>query len=125
MGIQNCIPDSVEDVSLLDCLCATWSTTKPKSKGIYENSQIYKQKFKQFHDQQTLRKEFQVGQRVLLFNSRLKLIADKLRSRWDGPFVITNVNGHQIKLFHEGPTPTVGETKTILLVELASPNDAL
>ncbi|RDY09012.1 hypothetical protein CR513_06686, partial [Mucuna pruriens] len=31
------------------------------------------------------KKEFQVGQKVLLFNSR------KLRSRWDGPFVITNV----------------------------------
>ncbi|RDX98354.1 hypothetical protein CR513_18746, partial [Mucuna pruriens] len=29
--------------------------------------------------------------KVLLFNSKLKLIADKLRSRWDGPFVITNI----------------------------------
>ncbi|RDX76048.1 hypothetical protein CR513_44008, partial [Mucuna pruriens] len=83
----------------------------------YENSWIYKQKVKQFHDQQILRKEFRVGQRVLLFNSCLKLIVGKLRSRWDGPFVITNdectnstfqVNGHQIKLFHEGPAPTVG-----------------
>ncbi|RDX75725.1 pol, partial [Mucuna pruriens] len=53
----------------------------------YENSQIYKQKVKQFHDQQILRKEFQVGQRVLLFNSRLRLIVGKLHSRWDGPFV--------------------------------------
>ncbi|RDX81099.1 Gag-Pol polyprotein, partial [Mucuna pruriens] len=40
----------------------------------YENSQIYKKK-----------KEFQVDQKVLLFNSR------KLRSRWKGPFVITNI----------------------------------
>ncbi|RDX93595.1 hypothetical protein CR513_24128, partial [Mucuna pruriens] len=86
----------------------------------YENFQIYKQKVKRFHDQHVLRKEFQVGQKVLLFNSRLKLIIGKLHSRWDGPFVITNVfpygavelkdectnnifqvNGHQIKLFHE------------------------
>ncbi|RDX95410.1 hypothetical protein CR513_22081, partial [Mucuna pruriens] len=51
----------------------------------YENSRIYKKKVKRFHDQQILRKKFQVGQKVLLFNSR------KLRSRWDGPFVITNV----------------------------------
>ncbi|RDX69866.1 Gypsy retrotransposon integrase-like protein 1, partial [Mucuna pruriens] len=51
----------------------------------YENSRIYKQKVKRFHDQQVLRKEFQVGQKVLLFNSR------KLRSGWDGPFVITNI----------------------------------
>ncbi|RDY00263.1 Retrovirus-related Pol polyprotein from transposon 17.6, partial [Mucuna pruriens] len=68
----------------------------------YENSRIYKQK-------------------VLLFHSRLKLIAGKLHSRWDGPFVITNVfpfgvvevrdeannktfqvNGHQLKHFYEG-----------------------
>ncbi|RDX88979.1 hypothetical protein CR513_29361, partial [Mucuna pruriens] len=39
----------------------------------------------QFHDQQILRKEFQVGQKVLVFKSR------KLQSRWDGPFVITNI----------------------------------
>ncbi|RDY03753.1 hypothetical protein CR513_12613, partial [Mucuna pruriens] len=48
----------------------------------YENSRIYKQKVKRFHDQQVLRKEFQVIQR---------LIARKLHSRWNGPFVITNV----------------------------------
>ncbi|RDX70513.1 hypothetical protein CR513_50241, partial [Mucuna pruriens] len=50
----------------------------------YENSKIYKQKI--------LRKDFRVGEKVLLFNSRLKLIAGKLRSRWDGHFVITNMN---------------------------------
>ncbi|RDX63621.1 hypothetical protein CR513_57929, partial [Mucuna pruriens] len=38
----------------------------------YENSRIYKQKI--------LRKEFRVDQKVLLFNSRLKLIAGKLHS---------------------------------------------
>ncbi|RDX76397.1 hypothetical protein CR513_43619, partial [Mucuna pruriens] len=102
----------------------------------YENSRNYKQKVKQFHDQQILRKEFRVDQKVLMFNSRLKLIAAKLRSRWDGPFVITNVflygavepkdeytkstfqvNGHQIKLFHEGLTPTTGNLETISLIE--------
>ncbi|RDX77000.1 hypothetical protein CR513_42941, partial [Mucuna pruriens] len=58
----------------------------------YENSRIYEQKVKKFHDQQILRKEFRVGQKVLLFNSRLKLMTGKLRSRWDEPFVITNSN---------------------------------
>jgi len=38
-----------------------------------------------------LRKEFFIGQKVLSFNFRLKLIAGKLRSRWDGPFIVTNV----------------------------------
>ncbi|RDY14439.1 hypothetical protein CR513_00482, partial [Mucuna pruriens] len=58
----------------------------------YEISRIYKQKVKQVHDNRILRKEFRVGQKVLLFHSLLKLIVGKLRSRWDGPFVITN--GH-------------------------------
>ncbi|RDY10713.1 hypothetical protein CR513_04721, partial [Mucuna pruriens] len=57
----------------------------------YENSRIYKQRVKQFHDRQILRKEFHVGQKVLLFKSRLRLIAGKLRSKWDGPFIITKV----------------------------------
>ncbi|RDY14045.1 Retrovirus-related Pol polyprotein, partial [Mucuna pruriens] len=57
----------------------------------YKNSRIYKQKVKKFHYQQILRKEFRVDQKVLLFNSRLKLITGKLHSRWDGPFVITNI----------------------------------
>ncbi|RDX64961.1 gag-pol, partial [Mucuna pruriens] len=108
----------------------------------YENSKIYKQKVKIFHDQKILRKEFHVGQKVLLFNSRLKLIAGKLRSRWDGPFVITNifpngvvqlqdehssstfqVNGHQIKPFHEGPAPITHDMEIISLMEPAPPDD--
>ncbi|RDY13143.1 gag-pol, partial [Mucuna pruriens] len=110
----------------------------------YENSRIYKQKVKQFHDNRFLRKEFKVGQKVLLFHSRLKLIAGKLRSRWDGPFVITNVFpygavevqdeannktfqviGHQLKHFYEGLTPIVGEVDNISLLELAKPDDTL
>ncbi|RDX89430.1 hypothetical protein CR513_28851, partial [Mucuna pruriens] len=70
-----------------------------------------------------LRKEFRVSQKELLFNSRLKFIVAKLCSRWDGPFIITNVfpmvNGHQLKTFHEGPTLTVGEVESISLMELA------
>ncbi|RDX96537.1 hypothetical protein CR513_20792, partial [Mucuna pruriens] len=47
----------------------------------YENSWIYKQKVKQFHDSQILRKEFRVGQKVLLFNSYSKLIIDSVLDR--------------------------------------------
>ena len=46
---------------------------------------------KSFHDSRILRKEFHIGQKVLLFNSHLKLISSKLWSRWNGPFVITNL----------------------------------
>ncbi|KAK4381837.1 Retrovirus-related Pol polyprotein from transposon.6 [Sesamum angolense] len=52
----------------------------------YENSRIYKEKTKAFHDSFILRKQFDIGQKVLLYNSRLKLMPGKLRSRWIGPF---------------------------------------
>ncbi|KAL0442216.1 UNVERIFIED_CONTAM: Retrovirus-related Pol polyprotein from transposon.6 [Sesamum radiatum] len=52
----------------------------------YENSRIYKEKTKAFHDSFILRKQFDIGQKVLLYNSPLKLMPGKLRSRWIGPF---------------------------------------
>ncbi|RDY03053.1 hypothetical protein CR513_13394, partial [Mucuna pruriens] len=77
----------------------------------YENSRMYKQNVKQFHDRQILRKEFQVGQKVLLFNSRVKLIAGKLRSRWDGPFVITNVFPYSIVVLKDEVTNSTFQHK--------------
>ncbi|RDX96447.1 hypothetical protein CR513_20889, partial [Mucuna pruriens] len=72
-----------------------------------------------------------------------KLIASKLRSKWDGLFVFTNVfpygvvelkdeninstfqvNEHQIKLFHEGPMLTMGEMESISLMEPAPLDEA-
>jgi len=40
----------------------------------YENSKFYKEKTKQYHDKMIARKEFSIGQKVLLFNSHLKLM---------------------------------------------------
>ena len=67
------------------------------------------------------RKEFKVGQKVLLYHSRLRFFPGKLHSRWTRPFVVTNVfphgaieiqslatskvfkvNGHKLKPFYEG-----------------------
>ncbi|XP_021984992.1 uncharacterized protein LOC110880861 [Helianthus annuus] len=86
----------------------------------YKNTRIYKEKTKAFHDKVNTRKTFIVGQKVLLFSSKLKLFPGKLRSRWVGPFVVTNVfphgaveitsektrktfkvNGHRLKVFYE------------------------
>ena len=39
----------------------------------YESSRIYKEKTKATHDKMISRKSFKVGQKVLLFNTRLKL----------------------------------------------------
>nr|GEX06116.1 reverse transcriptase domain-containing protein [Tanacetum cinerariifolium] len=66
---------------------------------------------------------FNVGDRVLLFNSRLKIFSGKLKTRWSGPFTITKVfpygtvelsqangpnfkvNGHRFKHYFEGDVP--------------------
>jgi hypothetical protein len=87
----------------------------------YESARIYKEKTKAFHDKMISRKEFKIGQKVFLYNSRLRLFPGKLHSRWIGPFVVTNVfphgaveiqslatskvikvNGHRLKTFYEG-----------------------
>ncbi|GJR11762.1 reverse transcriptase domain-containing protein [Tanacetum coccineum] len=57
----------------------------------YENSLIYKEKTKRIHDSKIKNRVFNVGDRVLLFNSRLKLFSGKLKSHWSGPFTITQV----------------------------------
>ncbi|CAL9009691.1 unnamed protein product [Prunus brigantina] len=86
----------------------------------YESARIYKERTKTFHDKAIQRKTFQIGQKVLLFNSRLRLFPGRLRSRWYGPFVVTNVfphdaveiqndktgnifkvNGHRLKPYYE------------------------
>ena len=54
----------------------------------YENTKLFKEKTKWWHDAHILKKEFRVGDLVLLFNSRLKLFPGKLRSRWSGPFKV-------------------------------------
>ncbi|CAN6586190.1 unnamed protein product [Malus baccata var. baccata] len=60
----------------------------------YENARIYKEKTKAFHDNMIRGKSFSIRQKVLLFNSRLRLFPGKLLSKWVGPFVITNVFVH-------------------------------
>ena len=85
----------------------------------YENSRLYKEKMKAVHDQHIKRKEFQPGDLVLLYKSRLRLMPGKLRSRWEGPYRVEKaepygvyhlshpshselikVNGHRLKLYH-------------------------
>ncbi|GJT01274.1 hypothetical protein Tco_0822443 [Tanacetum coccineum] len=89
----------------------------------YENSLIYKEKTKKLHDSKIKNRIFNVGNQVLLFNSRLKIFSGKLRSRWSGPFIITEVypygtaklshtdgfnfkvNYHRLKHYYGGDTP--------------------
>nr|GEW63242.1 reverse transcriptase domain-containing protein [Tanacetum cinerariifolium] len=57
----------------------------------YENSLIYKEKTNRIHDFKIKDRILNVGGRVLLFNSRLKIFSGKLKTRWSGPFTITQV----------------------------------
>nr|GFC36453.1 reverse transcriptase domain-containing protein [Tanacetum cinerariifolium] len=57
----------------------------------YENSLIYKEKTKRLHDLKIKDRVFNIVDRVLLFNSRLKILSGKLKSRWSGPFTIYQV----------------------------------
>nr|GFA26104.1 hypothetical protein [Tanacetum cinerariifolium]GFA26108.1 hypothetical protein [Tanacetum cinerariifolium] len=60
----------------------------------FESSWIHKEKTKAFNDQHIIKKSFLVGQKVWLFNARLKLFLRILRSKWTGPYVVTQVSPH-------------------------------
>jgi len=113
----------------------TGTTLEEIRNDAYENARIYKEKTKNLQDWIITRKEFHVGDKVLLYHSRLKLFPWKLRSRWIGPFVVSNVfpydaveitsletnkvikvNGHRLKPFYESWT-----AKLTASVELAEP----
>nr|GEU30148.1 reverse transcriptase domain-containing protein [Tanacetum cinerariifolium] len=57
----------------------------------YENSLIYKEKTKKIHVFKVNNCVFNVVDRVLLFNSRLKIFSGKLKTRWTGPFTVAQV----------------------------------
>ena len=55
----------------------------------YHSSKIYKERIKWWHDKRIKHKEFKPGDKVLMFNSRVKLFGHgKLRSKWEGPFKV-------------------------------------
>nr|GEU64112.1 reverse transcriptase domain-containing protein [Tanacetum cinerariifolium] len=89
----------------------------------YENSLIYKEKTKKIHDSKIKNRIFNVGDRVLLFNSRLKIFSRKLKTHGSGPFTIIKVfpygtielsqpdgpnfkvKGHRVKHYFRGDVP--------------------
>ncbi|CAN6554896.1 unnamed protein product [Malus baccata var. baccata] len=65
----------------------------------YENASIYKEKTKAFHDNMIRGKTFSIGQKVLLFNSRLRLFPVQIQSLKTGHEF--KVNGHRLKPYYE------------------------
>ncbi|GKB64965.1 hypothetical protein Tco_0921151, partial [Tanacetum coccineum] len=62
-----------------------------KKDQAYENYLIYKEKKKKIHDSKIKNRVFNVGDRILLFNSRLKIFSGKLKNRWIGLFIVAQV----------------------------------
>nr|GEY08500.1 reverse transcriptase domain-containing protein [Tanacetum cinerariifolium] len=89
----------------------------------YENYLIYKEKTKRVHDSKIKNRDFNIGDKVLLFNSLLKIFSGKLKSCWSSPFTISqvypygtielsqpdgpnfNVNGHRVKHYFREDVP--------------------
>ena len=84
----------------------------------YHNALIYKERTKRWHDKRLKPKVFNPGDKVLLFNSRVKLFGHgKVHSKWMGPYLVIDTssrgaitiqdddgntykaNGHRLKLF--------------------------
>ncbi|XP_070675723.1 uncharacterized protein [Malus domestica] len=65
----------------------------------YENAFIYKEKAKATHDMMIRGKTFSIGQKVLLFNSRLRLFPVQIQSLKTGHEF--KVNGHRLKPYYE------------------------
>nr|GFA66054.1 reverse transcriptase domain-containing protein [Tanacetum cinerariifolium] len=78
---------------------------------------------KRIHDSKIKNRVFNVGDQVLLFNSRLKIFSGKLKTHWSGTFTIAKVfpygtvelsqangpnfkvNGHRVKHYFGGDVP--------------------
>ena len=58
----------------------------------YESAKMFKEKVNKWHDKRILKREFNVGDKVLLFRSRFRFSLGKLLSKWEGPFHNVNVN---------------------------------
>ncbi|KAL5583288.1 hypothetical protein UlMin_015730 [Ulmus minor] len=57
----------------------------------YDNAKDLKSRMKAVHDQKILRKNFEQGNRVFLYDTRLHFHPGKLRSRWKGPYIVKRV----------------------------------
>ena len=87
------------DISSLD----EWRTQA------YENAKLFKEKVKRWHGKSIQKRELNVGDYVLLYNSCLRFFAGKLLSKWEGPYVIKEVyRSGAIKVNNfEGTNPKV------------------
>jgi soluble cytochrome b562 len=101
----------------------------------YHSAKLYKERTKGWHDHRIKLKEFKEGDKVLLFNSKVKLFGEgKLRSKWKGPYTVVEtsfhgaitiqddegknfkVNGQRLKVFLEPSYDPKGKFDEIKLI---------
>ena len=72
----------------------------------YDNSKLYKERTKAYHDKKILTRTFEPKDQVLLYDSRLTIFLGKLSSRWSSPSTVHSVrpygkpfavNGQRVK----------------------------
>ncbi|GKC20495.1 hypothetical protein Tco_1022645, partial [Tanacetum coccineum] len=70
----------------------------------YESSITYKERTKRWHDKRIKAPtKYEKGDKVLLFNSCLRLFPGKLKSKWYGPFAVSkDMKNGAIELYDEG-----------------------
>ena len=105
--------------------------------NVYHNSKLYKERTKRWHDKRIKIKEFNPGDKVLLFDSRVKLFGKgKLRSKWNGPYSVLassshgavtlqdeegnifKANGQRLKIYLEPEMPQLEELDVLELIEV-------
>jgi hypothetical protein len=101
----------------------------------FQNSKIYKERTKRWHDKRIKIKEFTPGDKVLLFNSRVKLFGHgNLRSKWEGPYTVAashgaitlqdedgnifKVNGQRLKVFLESEMPKLEDLDVLEFISI-------
>ncbi|GJU67349.1 reverse transcriptase domain-containing protein [Tanacetum coccineum] len=108
-------------IEILRRFFARFGVPKALINGAYENTRIYKEKTKKWHDSKIRGdKDFKVRDKVLLFNSKFKMHPEKLKSKWSGPNIVKTVypfgtveiidrngftfkvNGQRLKKYYEG-----------------------
>jgi hypothetical protein len=61
----------------------------------YHSAKLYEEGTKRWHDKRIKTKQFKPGGKVLLFNSHVRLFGhDKLRSKWEGPYLVPHTTDH-------------------------------
>ena len=106
----------------------------------YHSSKLYKERIKRWHDKRIKIKQFKTGDKVVLFNSRVRLFGhSKLRNKWEGPFLgpflvlnatdhgaitlqdddenVFKANGQRLKIFLEPKIPEL-EVEVYELTEI-------